>query len=273
MVCAGGLVYQARADSHPLTRAPDGRALTLTFADDFSTLRLRRGSEGVWRTTFGSSAEPTLDNRTIASNKELQIYADPGLADRKGQPLGLNPFVVHDGLLDIVADRASPAVAPEIAGHPFVSGLLTTQAAFSQTYGYFEARMKLPSGKGVWPAFWLLPADGSWPPEIDVMESIGDPAKVYATVHTKTMTTTGVEMHPGPGDFHTYAVAWDPKQIVFYIDGAETARSATPADMHKPMFVLLNLAVGGSWPGSPDADTPFPARLTIDYVRAYQFGR
>jgi beta-glucanase (GH16 family) len=132
-------------------------------------------------------------------------------------------------------------------------------------------RARIPHGKGLWPAFWLLPADMSWPPEIDVMESIGDARRVYMTTHSAAQPAKGGEASVEPGVFHTFAVSWDAKQVVWYIDGREAKRDPTPPDLHKPMFLLANLAVGGSWPGMPDERTAFPAALEIDAIRAYQF--
>ena len=111
--------------------------------------------------------------------------------------------------------------------------MITTLHSFSQRYGYFEMRAKLPRGKGIWPAFWLLPQDLSWPPEIDIMESIGDPNTVYVTAHSTTKKAEGIKVGVKGDGFHTFAVAWDPKLIVWYVDGAEVGRQPTPADMNK----------------------------------------
>jgi beta-glucanase (GH16 family) len=132
-------------------------------------------------------------------------------------------------------------------------------------------RAELPQGKGLWPAFWMLPKDDSWPPEIDVVESIGDPSRVYMAAHSKYGKSDGAEARITPNIFHTFAVSWDRGDLIWYIDGSEAGRMATPDDMHKPMYMLANLAVGGNWPGSPDASTRFPAKLMIDYIRAYRF--
>jgi beta-glucanase (GH16 family) len=132
-------------------------------------------------------------------------------------------------------------------------------------------RAELPQGKGLWPAFWMLPKDGGWPPEIDIVESIGDPGHVYMTAHSKFGKAHGIEANITPNVFHTFAVSWDRHELIWYIDGTETGRMRTPDDMHKPMYLLANLAVGGRWPGAPDATTRFPAKLMIDYIRAYRF--
>lgn len=265
----------ARADTAPLTHAPDGRALVLTFSEDFDRTQPAPpgmwGGDHIWRTTFGAGASTDLSSRTIKTNKEVELYVDPSLKASSGQPLGLNPFHEHDGVLDIVANRADPSLQPAIGGYRFTSGLITSQPSFSQLYGYFEARVKLVSGKGLWPAIWLLPADGSWPPEIDVMESIGDPMTAFMTVHSATDKTPGVEVHPSSDGYHSYAVSWDSQHVVFYLDGVETQRWPTPADMHKPMYVLANLAMGGDWAGVPDASTRFPAHFSIDHIRVYRF--
>jgi beta-glucanase (GH16 family) len=275
LAVGGGFFFRpASAQNTPLKMAPDGRRLELTFADDFDSFRrLRPGqtpSGGVWLNTFGDGSKSDLASRTIKSNGELQIYVDPDMTDGQGRPLGLDPFKVHDGTLDLIANPASPDVERAIGGYHYVSGMISSQPTFSQLYGYFEARVKLPRGKGLWPAVWLLPADLSWPPEIDIMESIGDPMTAYMTVHSARAKTVGVPVHPASDGFHDYAVEWDPSQIIFYLDGAETQRSPTPADMHKPMFVLANLALGGGWAGPPDPSTPFPAVFSIDYIRIYR---
>ncbi len=132
-------------------------------------------------------------------------------------------------------------------------------------------RAKLPAGKGIWPAFWLLPTDLSWPPEIDIMESIGDPSKVYVVLHSNATKLEGVELQVTPDAFHVFAVSWTAKEVIWFIDGREVRRTTTPADMHKPMYMLANIAVGGDWAGQPDASTRFPANFAIDYIRAYRF--
>lgn len=264
----------AAADAAPLTRAPDGRALTLAFSEDFKSFsRMRSDSPApaAWRTTFGSGSSGGVQARTIPNNKELEVYVDPEMKDRQGRAMGLNPFSLHDGRLDLIAEPAAPGVRAEIDGLPYTSGMISSQPSHSQLYGYFEAEVKLPQGKGLWPAVWMLPADLSWPPEIDIMESIGNPMQAFMTVHSAQAKTLGTEVHPSSDGFHTYAVSWDAKEIAFYLDGVETQRAPTPADMHKPMYILANLAVGGVWAGSPDASTAFPARFSIRFIRAYRF--
>jgi beta-glucanase (GH16 family) len=263
----------------PLTQTPDGRPLQLAFADEFDTFRPYRNGHGVWRTVFkdGQSADP-YEMRTLRGNNEMQLYVDPdmqlGAVKIGAHPASaLDPFVVRNGVLDIVAQPAPAALSDALGGFRYTSGLITTQPSFSQTYGYFEMRAKLPSGKGVWPAFWLLPADLSWPPELDVMESIGDPSLVWTTAHSKVADRAGDKHQIAPGVFHVFAVSWDEKELVWYVDGKEVQRQPTPPDMNKPMYMLANVAVGGNWPGAPDASTPWPARMSIDYIRAYRFAR
>jgi beta-glucanase (GH16 family) len=260
----------------PLAQTPDGRPIALAFADEFDTFRPYRDGAGVWRTTFrkGPADDDDLNVRTLKPNHELQLYVDPdmrGLGGKGGPPLGLNPFAVRSGVLEVAARPAPPQLEARLGGYRYISGLITTQPSFAQTYGYFEMRARLPRGKGVWPAFWLLPADLSWPPEIDVMESIGDPSKVYATLHSKVVKAEGAEVRITPDEFHTFSVSWDRDQVIWFIDGREVKREPTPADMHKPMYMLANVALGGGWAGAPDQTTPFPARMQIDYIRAYRF--
>jgi beta-glucanase (GH16 family) len=258
----------------PLAEAPDGRALQLTFADEFDSFRRWKDGRGVWRTTFrDGKGQDDWDLRTLRWNKELQLYVDPDFAPGGGPPLRLDPFAVEHGALQIALRPTDQAHAARLNNFKYVSGLITTQPSFTQTYGYFEIRAKLPRGKGVWPAFWLLPADLSWPPEIDILESVGDPGVVYTTFHSTAAKIEGREHRVSPDDFHVYAVGWDRDHIAWFVDGREVRREKTPADMHKPMYMLANVASGGDWAGAPDASTRFPAKLTIDYIRAYRFAR
>lgn len=220
----------------------------------------------VWRTTYGDGRTDDIGSRTIASNGELEVYVDPEF-----RGLGLNPFQLHDGVLSILASPLTPAEGARLGGRQYASGLISTQPSFSQLYGYFEIRAELPRGKGLWPALWMLPADMSWPPEIDIMESIGDPRTVYASLHTKTGDGFTQDVQLAGAGFHTYAVSWDSRQLIWYVDGREVVRKPTPADMHEPMYLLANLAVGGRWPGAPDRTTRFPAAFSIQFVRAYRF--
>jgi beta-glucanase (GH16 family) len=272
---AAGCAPPARADGAPLTKAPDGRALAMTFSDDFKSLSRVIGGAGstggTWRTQLKEGSHGGIQNRTLDGNKELQVYVEPEMPGPGGRPLGINPFAVHDGQLDLIAQPASPEVQSVIGGRPYTSGMVSSQPSFSQTYGYFEAEVKLPKGKGLWPAVWMLPADLGWPPEIDIMESIGNPLQAFMTVHSHPVPTKGVEVHPTSAGFHTYAVAWDAKQVVFYLDGVETQRMETPSDMHRPMYVMANLALGGDWAGTPDQTTAFPAKFSIKFIRAYRF--
>jgi beta-glucanase (GH16 family) len=256
-----------------LLQAPDGRPLTATFADEFDRFQpLHALGDGVWRTTFGDGRVDDLDQRTIRKNGELQIYVDPTMR-HAGQTVGLDPFSVSDGVLEITAKPLASDKSALLGGYGFSSGLITSQPSFSQRYGYFEMRAALPAGKGLWPAFWMLAADHSWPPEIDVVENIGDPRRAYVTAHSSAQKAEGIEVALSDNTFHTFAVAWDPQTLVWFVDGAEVGRQPTPSDMHKPMYLVANLAIGGGWAGPPNAETRWPAKLRIDYIRAYRFTR
>jgi serralysin len=241
----------------------DRSQLRLVFDEGFTTLDLRSPAhpDGRWDTKFATG------DRTLPNNAELEIYVD---RDFKG--LGIDPFSVKNGVLTITARPAPESLRSKLGGLRYTSGLLTSEHSFAQTYGYFEVRARLPAGKGLWPAFWLLPLSKEWPPEIDVFEVLGhDPRLVYMTIHSTKMPTRGYPV-PVPDtseDFHDYGVLWGHDQIVWYFDGVERARARTPDDMHKPMYMLINLAVGGTWPGAPDAVTRFPAEMQVARVRAY----
>ena len=255
---------RAATDTLPLQIAPDGRPLSLVFSDDFQIFRPWNGGDGVWLTTLGDGSQFSRDRRGRTVDGDAAQYID--FADA-----GVGPFSIDESVLEITAQPTPLNAGADIENYPYVSGLITTQPSFSQTYGYFEMRAELPKGKGLWPAFWMLPQDDSWPPELDVVESVGDPGHIYMTAHSNHGKSFGVEARIRPHVFHTFAVSWDRRDLIWYIDGGEAGRVPTPEDMHKPMYLLANLAVGGNWPGAPDASAGFPAKLMIDYIRAYRF--
>ena len=240
---------------------PEG--MRLVFEDSFARLDLRGPAhpDGRWDTKFH------FGGRTLATNGELELYVDPEFLG-----LGLNPFSSDGGPLAITADRTPAGLQGKLAGQPYVSGLLTTEHSFAQTYGYFEIRARLPAGKGLWPAFWLLPLSRAWPPEIDIFEVLGDnPRRLYMTVHSTMAKTMGFEASVADtsADFHDYGVLWTKERIAWYFDGRQMAEAPTPADLHQPMYLLVNLAVGGRWPGPPDSETRFPATMRVARVRAF----
>lgn len=242
----------------------DMSRLDLTFSDEFSSLNLQ-SSGGTWRTSFWDGE----GGRTLASNAELQIYMDEAYLG-----LGVNPFSIQDGVLNIHADNASAEVQAA-TGYDYTSGMLSSKGSFTQTYGYFEIKCEMPQGQGTWPAFWMLPADGSWPPELDVVEALGsDTSTMFMTAHSNSTgehTKTGFTSWVGDvsAGMHTYGVLWTPEELVWYVDGAEVFRTATPDDMHQPMYMVTNLAIGGNLPGDPDSDFS-GADFKIDYIHAYQ---
>ncbi|NIX75282.1 glycoside hydrolase family 16 protein [Microvirga terricola] len=246
-----------------------GETGVLTFSDDFSTLNLWNGADGTWDTAFPWSA---ANGAALFTNRERQWYINA----RYEPTASIKPWHISDGKLIITADRAPPSVKPLINGYNYTSGMLSTYHSFSQTYGYFEMRAKFPAGKGMWPAFWLLPANGHWPPEIDVVEMLGhDPGKIYMTVHSKasgrsTEQQGSIRVNDTSSGFHTYGIYWGPDTITWYLDGNPTYSAPTPADMHQPFYLVVNLAVGGRWPGDPNESTHFPAAMEVEYIRAYK---
>ena len=138
-------------------------------------------------------------------------------------------------------------------------------------------RAKLPAGRGLWPAFWLLPAKGGWPPELDVLEMLGQsPTTIYASAHWQEgrhrSVTHKIAVPDTSAGFHRYGLSWHADVLRWYFDGREVAQMPTPPGLDQPMYLLVNLAVGGpgSWPGPADGSTPLPGRYIVDTIRAYQ---
>ncbi|WP_112662527.1 family 16 glycosylhydrolase [Microvirga flavescens] len=237
----------------------------LTFSDEFNAFSYWNGAGGTWDTGYPWAA---ANGGTNESNGEEQWYINANYAATQS----LGTYKVNNGVLNITAAPTPASLKSAVNGYNYTSGMVTTYHSFSQTYGYFEMRAQLPAGQGLWPAFWLLPTDQSWPPEIDVMEVIGSqPNTLNTTVHYGNYQQTGNEITLSglTTGFHTYGVDWQKDLISWYFDGQLVFQTATPAGMDKPMYMLANLAVGGVWPGSPNASTSFPASLQIDYIRAY----
>jgi beta-glucanase (GH16 family) len=172
----------------------------------------------------------------------------------------------------------------------YTSARLKTQSLFAQRYGLFEARIQIPAGQGLWPAFWLLGDNFSttgWPAcgEIDIMENAGahEPSTIHGSLHgpgysdANALTASYTLPHGRfSDDFHLFAIYWSPDRVQFFVDG-HLYRTRSPSDLPKgrpwvfdrPFFILLNLAVGGRMPGGPERSTVFPERMLVDYVRVY----
>jgi len=264
-------------DTDDFLLAIDTSKLKMTFHDEFDSLSLwdPKSGQGVWKTNYQWNAQTgtySWQSRTLTPNHEQQIYVDPNYAGKGTTPLGINPFAITNGELTIHAGKTPTSALSALNNYQYTSGLLTTEKSFSQTYGYFEIKAELPSGKGVWPAFWLVPSDGSWPPELDVMESAGGD-RIFHTSHTNdtgTHTALGftTDLASLGGGYHTYGVLWTAEKIEYFVDGVAVASTATPADMDKPMHMLVNLAIGGDFGGNAPS-TFTGADLKVDYIRAY----
>jgi beta-glucanase (GH16 family) len=248
-----------------------------------------KASESKWVLTWSDEFNgangtlPDASNWTMITgghgfgNNELQYYTDR-----------VQNVKQENGSLVITAINESFTGSDKLT-RQYTSARMKTAGKFSQQYGRFEARIKLPEGRGMWPAFWLLGDNKArWPlcGEIDVMENVGsDPTTVLGTLHgpgysgdkgisKKYQLPSGKR---GSDDFHVYAVEWEPNVIRFYVDDILYV-TRTPADLppgtdwvfDHPFFVILNLAVGGNLPGNPDESTKLPQSMAVDYVRVYK---
>ena len=268
------------------TRVPV--ALHRTFHDDFDTHPL---SGDRWVPHYaGGAAWPEARywggdgsdfKRKTSWNGEQQIYVDPRYAGRATIPLGLDPFRIRDGILSIVASRTPPSLKTMLFDNEYVSGILTTQSKFTQKYGYFEIRSKIPVGTGVWPAFWMLADDGGWPPEIDVMEGRGQrPGDLVMTTHWRIPATGRVErcgfdfdLPDSATEFHNYGVLWLRDRIIYYIDREPMSEIKVPVGFHDPMYMIVNLAMGAKsfeGVGFVDGESPNVVEFEIDRISAYQ---
>ena len=234
----------------------------------------------VWADEFngpaGSAPDPskwTYDIGATGWNNELEDYKD----SRE------NVFIDGHGHLVIRAIQSAPG--------KYTSGRIKTQGLYEVQYGKIEARIKIPRGQGIWPAFWMLgkAVPGSeWPQvgEIDIMENVGkEPAIVHGTVHgpgysgDNGISAAGILPRHGQfaDKFHVYGVEWSANSIDFFLDSkpyASVTHASLPAGkpwvFNKPFFLILNVAVGGSWPGNPDLSTHFPQSMLIDWVKVWK---
>ncbi|MDI1463210.1 discoidin domain-containing protein [Catellatospora sp. KI3] len=241
---------------------PTFPATHLIFADEFN------GPAG----TKPDASKWTIDTGT-GQNAEQQYYTNNNNANMNGA-----------GSLVIEARREA------VGGMQYSSHRMNTGGKFTFQYGRVEARVKVPKGNGFWPAFWMMGADfltgRPWPynGEIDIMEILGkDTTRSYTTLHAPMYNggggygfekIWGIDLS---ADYHVYAAQWDSNGIRFFVDSTEVfyASKATvestrgPWVFDHPFYLIVNLAVGGDWPGNPDASTPFPSQMLIDYVRVY----
>jgi len=239
-----------------------GQSWTLVWSDEFDTPGLPDTSK--WTYDIGNGVNGW-------GNNELEYYT----ADREENAR------MENGNLVITARKEN------FDGKSYTSARLKTEGKASWRYGKIEARIKLPYGQGMWPAFWMLGnniTSVGWPAcgEIDIMEMIGGAGRENTVHGTAHWDDNG---HQSSGDskmlpsgnyadtFHIFSIEWNPWFIKWYVDGSLFhALDITPSAMsefHQPFFIILNVAVGGNWPGSPDATTAFPQTMTVDYIRVY----
>lgn len=216
-----------------------------------------------------------------ASNWNIEATDQPYNNEMQAYTID-NNFYIEDGFLHIIAKKE------QWESKNFTSARLNTQNKRDFLYGKFEARMKMSIGQGLWPAFWMLPSgkDGQWPRagEIDIMETVGSNTTFsFSTIHygnsvsEHTFKGDAIAIDGGySDDFHVYSCQWQPGNISFYLDGQLFSQrnpqecQPWPFDAGNSFYLVLNLAVGGDWPGPPDNSTEFPSEFVIDWVRVYQ---
>ncbi|MCA1065266.1 glycoside hydrolase family 16 protein [Rossellomorea sp. AcN35-11] len=227
-----------------------------------SQIQEEAGWSLVWHDEFEESGLEdrwNLQDWPSDKNKELQYYSPDNLT-------------VRDGNLVIESKKE------RFKGKNYTSGAITTEDLYEFTYGKVEIRAKIPKGKGIFPALWLVNSTNkNWLPEIDIMENIGqNPNEIYYVVHWNDQQgnkqrdyykyVSDIELSK---DFHTYGLIWEKDKLVWTLDGEEIFET-NEFSPDTPLFLYINTAVGGNWPGSPDPDDEFPKEFLIDYVRVYQ---
>jgi beta-glucanase (GH16 family) len=256
-----GPAQAGSAQDAETTQTAQDVAAALTWSDEFNGAAGSAPNGANWNFETGAGGW---------GNNELQNYT----SSRNNSALDGN------GNLVITARQE---------GSGYTSARLTTKGKVQPQYGHLEARIKIPRGQGIWPAFWMLGGQfpgTPWPNsgEIDIMENIGrEPHLVHGTLHGPGYSggnpITGQYMHPQgwsfADDFHTFAIDWSPNSITWLVDG-NAYQTFTPANtgsnpwvFNQPFFFILNVAVGGNWPGYPDGTTQFPQQMVVDYVRVY----
>jgi beta-glucanase (GH16 family) len=244
-------------------QAPPGYALI--WSDEFNVDGLP--DPGKW-------AYDTEANATGWYNNERQYYSAGRLENSQ----------VSNGVLSIIARKEALTQAADYGGQQYTSARMITRGKASWTYGFIEARAKLPCGLGTWPAIWTLGTNGSWPAagEIDIMEHTGNnPGRIHGTLHMQATAGTGgingqTTVATACSAFHNYQMTWTPQSITFGVDGTVYHSYANPGQgsaswpFDQPQYLLLNLAIGGNFTSGVIDDSIFPVRLDMDYVRVYQ---
>lgn len=257
------------------TPAPTSDPWSLVWNDEFDDNVI---DPAKWTYDLGDGT--TVGNPGWGNN-ELEYYTNDGKNVKE-----------EDGKLIITARKEA------VGGKPYTSTRIKTNGLYSKMYGKFEIRAKAPTGKGLWPAIWMLPEDytyGNWAAsgELDIMEGWGSrPNVVAGTIHYGSQWPDNVysgKEYVLPGnstieDYHTYSIEWEPGEIRWYVDGVlystkndwyskssgQPAMNAYPAPFNQRFHLLMNLAVGGNFDGNPTEDTVFPSSMEIDYVRIYE---
>src|SRR3989440_1032734 len=248
------------------------------------------GNPVVWRLTWSDEFNGPNGSQVDSSKWSFDIGGN-GWGNKELETYTSRTANAHlEGGLLVIKALKEGFTGPDRMNRNYTSARMLTKTKFSQAYGRFEARIKIPHGQGIWPAFWMLGENidtAHWPNcgEIDIMENIGkEPSIIHGTFHGPGYSggsgVTGAYAMPGgqkfSDDFHAFAVEWEPNVIRFYVDG-RLYKTRTPADLptgttwvfDHPFFIILNVAVGGNWPRDPHATTVFPPQMLVDYVRVY----
>jgi beta-glucanase (GH16 family) len=230
------------------------------------------GPKGQWQLSFADE----FNGDSLDQTKWNVLYPSGGLKGTELEQYEPYGVTVSNGALHLTAQLFDSAHIKKDPNHPYTSGMVASWDKVVVNPGsVIEARLRVPFGKGMWPAFWLRPQDGTWPPEIDVVEVLGSSSSIWRqAVHWKSNGVTQSQGFQENGvdssAWHTVTVQWDLTQVIWFIDGVQQGIVQDPDQVpHVPMYLVADLAIGGGWEVNPDSTTHFPATLDVDYIRVW----
>jgi beta-glucanase (GH16 family) len=271
MAFVAGLLLSAAGEAVAQSSVPEG--YQLTFSEEFTGLSLDPAcsGNGTWATYWCK-----WKARNLSGNNDQALKADPAFRGSGGPTLSEHGLLTHErttgNSLKLFGRIIPTTTRSQFYSFSYVAGMISGERSHAQTYGYWEIRARFTNtSKGHHWAMWLIPQDGRWPAEIDIVEVVGEnPNRFYMNSHGDGSPLTWFSPDD-PRGWHTWGFLWTPDDLVWYVDDVERKRIRNFID--KPMYWLLSPEIGGNWAGSPDGSTVWPMEAEVDYVRVYELTR